>query len=47
MVYSPLATALLLSPEDVAMALSVAVLPIGTGPTYFVLEVVGVKPLVV
>lgn len=47
MVYRPLDTALLVRPEATAMALSVCVLLMVTGPTYFVLLLVGVAPLVV
>jgi hypothetical protein len=47
MVYRPLATALFARLGAVAMALSVVVVLMATGPASFVLAVVGVEPLVV
>lgn len=47
MVYVPVETALLARPEAVAMAFSVVLAVMVTGPVYLALAVVGVVPLVV
>jgi hypothetical protein len=47
MVYKPVATALLARFGAVAIAFNVAVALMVIAPVYFVLEVVGVAPLVV
>ena len=46
-VYRPLATELLVRVDAVAIALSVEVVVMDTGPEYTLLEVVGVEPSVV